>query len=65
MSSPAFLLHVVVRLVEDFHAPGGAIPCGTEATVVQVFGDGSELQVEFKGSWETLETVPAELLEPV
>jgi hypothetical protein len=65
MSSPAFLLHTVVRLVEDFHAPAGVIPCGTQATVLQVFGDGAEVQVEFEGPWEVPETVPAELLEPV
>lgn len=62
---PAFLLCTVVRLVEDLHAPAGVIPCGTEATVLQVFGDRAEVQVEFDVRWEVPETVLAELLEPV
>ncbi len=53
----------IVRLSRDFVSPGGVIRKGTEATVLQVFGDGLAYQVEFEGPHEVPETVPADSLE--
>jgi len=54
-----------VRLIEDFATVDGTVPAGTEATILQVFGDGAAYQVEFEAPHTTPETVPAAYLESV
>lgn len=58
-----FRLAEIVRLARDVAVPGGLVPRGTEATILQVFGAGEAYQVEFEGAYPVPETVPAAALE--
>ncbi len=58
-----FLQHHLVRLVRDFDAPEVRIPCGTVATVLEIFKGGVAYLVEFEGPHEAPETVMADMLE--
>jgi len=58
-----FKEHEIVRLSRDVRSPAGVIPKGTEATILQIFGEGTAYQVELEGPYEVPETVPASSLE--